>query len=163
MGGSKSRRLEKILISFLFVWLGMESGGTKKVTLCKFTHIFLLKKWYSIKKKNKKCNHPNLLKIKITSKKKAKLQTTPLCHIFIKLLSPNFLLILERKPFGIPREKTRGPHHHFPLSLSQPNILQKVLFSFSLLLLLLSLSLSKVHSTKHTLKGWSNVGFKTPS
>ena len=40
----KNGRIEKILISFLFVWLGVEKRGIQKVSLYKFTHIPLLKK-----------------------------------------------------------------------------------------------------------------------
>ena len=47
------------------------------------------------------------------------------CHIFIKLL-PSFLPILERELFREFREKTHELHYHFPLFLSQPNTLQKV-------------------------------------
>ena len=43
LGGWKSGRIENILISFLFVWLGVKSGGKEKVSLYKFTHIHLLK------------------------------------------------------------------------------------------------------------------------
>ena len=48
------------------------------------------------------------------------------CHIFIKLLLPSFLPILERELFGELRETTHELHYHFPLFLSQPNTLQKV-------------------------------------
>ena len=101
----KNWRIEKILISFLFVWLGMEKRDMEKVSLYKFTHIPLLKKWYPIKtqkvinnqkiknKKNqspkfiKKKNHVHKKKItskhqkKKTQKKKEKKNTRQACPI----------------------------------------------------------------------------------
>ena len=41
--GWKSGRIEKILFSLLFVWLGVESGEMEKMSLNKFTQIPLLK------------------------------------------------------------------------------------------------------------------------
>ena len=41
--GWKSGRIEKILFSLLFVWLGVESGEMEKMRLNKFTQIPLLK------------------------------------------------------------------------------------------------------------------------
>ena len=43
VGGWKSGRIENILISLIFVWLGVKSGGMKKVSLYKFTYTLLLK------------------------------------------------------------------------------------------------------------------------
>ena len=58
--GWKSGRIEKILISLIFVWLGVE-----KVSLYKFTHIPLLKNNSQLKQKKVINNQ----KIKIMSKK----------------------------------------------------------------------------------------------
>ena len=41
--GWKSGRIENILFSLLFVWLGVESGEMEKMSLNKFTQIPLLK------------------------------------------------------------------------------------------------------------------------
>ena len=73
-------------------------------------------------------------------------------HLFIKLLSPSFLSILERKFFSELREKTLGPYHHFPLSPSQPNTFQKVFSPHSLSL---SLSFFFSSSLKSTLPNTS--------
>ena len=119
-------------------------------------------------------SHLEKKKINVYTKKKKKKQRIGLinlcaninrhfCHIFIKLLLPSFLPILERELFGELRETTHELHYHFPLFLSQPNTLQKVVVVVGFFFLSSSFILPKIHSTKHTLKGWSSVGFKTPS
>ena len=64
--GWKSGRIENILISLIFVWLGVKSGGMEKVSLYKFTYTLLLKIDGQLiqksdkqpEKKKKKSNHP---------------------------------------------------------------------------------------------------------
>ena len=51
VGGWKSGKIEKILISLIFVCLGVEKWRDKKVSLYKFTHKKLLKKLCKIKTK----------------------------------------------------------------------------------------------------------------
>ena len=66
MGGWKSGRIEKILISPLLFGWEWKSGGIKKMSLYKFTHTPLLKNDGQLKQKNnkqpKKKQSPNLLK-----------------------------------------------------------------------------------------------------
>ena len=45
VGGCKSERIENILISLIFVWLGVEKWKDKKMNLNKFTHMLLLKNY----------------------------------------------------------------------------------------------------------------------
>ena len=56
--GRKSERIENILISLIFVWLGVE-----KMSLYKFTHIPMLKNDSQLKQKSdkqpKNKTHPN--------------------------------------------------------------------------------------------------------
>ena len=69
-------RIEKILISFIFVWLRVEKWRDKKVSFYKFTHIPLLKNYDQLKQKSdkqpKKKNAINqfIKKKKIMSQKK---------------------------------------------------------------------------------------------
>ena len=53
MGGWKSGWIENILIFLIFVWLGVEKGRDKKLSLNKFTHIPLLKNDVQLKQKVK--------------------------------------------------------------------------------------------------------------
>ena len=43
-----------ILFSLFFVWLGVKSGVSKKISLNKFTHILLLKNDVQLNKKSDK-------------------------------------------------------------------------------------------------------------
>ena len=59
----KSGRIENILISLIFVWLRVKSGGMEKMSLYKFTHIPLLKNDAQLKQKvtsNQKTKSPKL-------------------------------------------------------------------------------------------------------
>ena len=54
VGRWKSERIEKILISLIFVWLEWKNGGMEKVNLYKFTHTALLKNHGQLKQKSDK-------------------------------------------------------------------------------------------------------------
>ena len=62
-----------------------------------------------------------------------------------------------REFFGESKEKIPRLHHHFPLSLFQPNTFQKV---FSHLFIYLFFIISKIHFTKHTLKSCTQFSIK---
>ena len=129
----------------MFGW-EWKSRKMEKVILRKFTHISVLKNNIQLKKWQKKMLSPKFFffknqiykkKNQCLHQKKKKKQRIGLinlcaninrhfCHIFIKLLLPSFLPILERELFGELRETTHELHYHFPLFLSQPNTLQKV-------------------------------------
>ena len=98
-------------------------------------------------KKKKKNKQTNILKKRMCNLHIGIFVTHPL-----EFHPPSFLPILRRKVFGGPKKKTPEAHHHFPLSPSQLNTLQKVFrshflsFCFSII--------PKIHSTKHNLKDW---------
>ena len=60
----KNGRIEKILISPIFVWLGVKKWRDKKVNLYKFTHITLLKNEALLKqtKKSNKKKSPEFIR-----------------------------------------------------------------------------------------------------
>ena len=75
VGGWKSGRIQNILISLIFVWLGVEKWRDEKMSLNKFTHIPLLKNDAQLKTKmwqitkNKKEQSPKFIKKKCSQKK----------------------------------------------------------------------------------------------
>ena len=84
------------------------------------------------KRKKKKRQRPETRKKK--EKKKQCIGRSPCAsvhrhfrHLSIKLPSLSFFPFW-RELFGESKEKTLGPNQHFPLSLFQPNTLQKVFF-----------------------------------
>ena len=63
VGKWKSGKIEKFLISLIFAWLRVKSGGMEKMSLYKFTHIPLLKNDAQLKQKvtsNQKTKSPKL-------------------------------------------------------------------------------------------------------
>ena len=104
------------------------------------------------KRKKRQCAHPQLREKKkkntttttrkekkkkkergnVSAQKKIKKKEINSTWVFLSIKQPNFLSILGRKFFGRLGEKTHRPYHLFSFLPTQPNILKKFSFLFSL-------------------------------
>ena len=149
MGGWKSERIKKILISLIFVWLEMEKWRNGKKWVCiKYSYTFL-KNGVQLKKRKKRtrqCSNWNLIKKKSKVQRPCASAHGLFCYLIIIHSPLSFLLVLKRKLFGGLEEKTPGSHYYFPLFPSQWNTLQNVPPIFFSIFFLSSLK-STLHQT----------------